>query len=77
VRVIPDDEVHPALGDHDSVVGDGDLHLALEVEAAFRECQGQRALIVYLHAVEAQLALDIDAGPQCVVGQAAELVAFV
>jgi hypothetical protein len=51
--VVPDDEIHSSSSDYDSVVGDGDLYLALEVEAALGEGQGEGALVIDLRAVEA------------------------
>ena len=69
-------KVHAAFGDDDAVGGDGDLDLALELQAAFGQGQLQGALVIYFHAVEAQLALDVNAGADGMVGQWPELVAF-
>ena len=64
VGQVADHEIHAARCDHDPVVGNRNINLALVVEVALLQRQGERTLVVHLHAVNAELPLNIYARPE-------------
>jgi len=76
ISIIPDDKIHAALCDDYAVVGDGDFHLALRLQATLGQRQLQSPLVVHLHAVDTQLSLHVNARADHVMGQLLEVISF-
>ena len=73
---VADQKIHPPFGDHDPITSKRNLHSALPGEAALAQGDLQRSLVVYLHAMYAQLPLYILAGADYGIGEVAEIIAF-
>ncbi len=76
IDVVPNNEINPSFSDYYAIVGDRDFHFPLERQAMFRQCQLQRSLVIHLHAVKAQLTLNVNASPDHGIGRRFKLVTF-